>query len=116
MCNCLEAVNAALAKHNTRIMLPIMLTMVESKRTFVGTQKIDESKRGKPMMVFATCCPFCRAAARNVIALGKWPPWRLLPMRKLALGPRRFARRSSRSRCLPGPRILVAGIFRMTGR
>ena len=55
MCDCIARVNKFLAGHNSKIMLPMLGPQIP----FVETQKLDEKKRGKPMMAFATFCPFC---------------------------------------------------------
>lgn len=55
MCECLAKVNEELAKHNTRIEIPWIGPQVP----FVQTIKRDEKKRGKPVRMFATFCPFC---------------------------------------------------------
>lgn len=58
MCDCIETANAHLAEFNTTIELP-MWTSSGVRAPFVQTMKIDEKKRGKPKMMFASCCPFC---------------------------------------------------------
>lgn len=55
MCDCLSKVNGHLAEFNTKIELP----MIGPQRPFVLTMKLNEKKRGKPKMMFASCCPFC---------------------------------------------------------
>ncbi|UQD69244.1 hypothetical protein JEY40_24830 [Bradyrhizobium japonicum] len=55
MCDCIEKTNTHLAQHNTKIMLP----WVGPKLPFVETIKLDEKKRGKPVKMFASHCPFC---------------------------------------------------------
>jgi hypothetical protein len=55
VCVCILTVNKMLAEHNTRITLP----MVGPQLPFVQTEKLDERKRGKPLFMFASCCPFC---------------------------------------------------------
>lgn len=55
MCDCIKTVNEFLALHNTKIELPWM----GPQRPFVQTMKLDDKKRGKPKMMFASCCPFC---------------------------------------------------------
>jgi hypothetical protein len=58
MCDCIDDVNKHLAKHNTRIMLPIW-TGNGVIKPFVETEKVDTKKRGKPRRMFAAHCPFC---------------------------------------------------------
>lgn len=55
MCDCIQAANKFLAEHNTRIELP----WFGPQRPFVQTMKLDDKKRGKPKMMFASRCPFC---------------------------------------------------------
>ncbi len=58
MCDCIETANEHLAQFNTIIELP-MWTKSGVYKPFVQTMKIDQKKRGKPKMMFASCCPFC---------------------------------------------------------
>lgn len=58
MCDCIETANRHLADFNTRIELPLW-TASGARTPFVQTMKIDEKKRGKPKMIFASYCPFC---------------------------------------------------------
>jgi len=55
MCKCIAEINEKLAAHNTKIELP----MLGLQQPFVSTTKIDTKKRGKPVMMFASFCPFC---------------------------------------------------------
>lgn len=55
MCDCIKDVNAKLAERNTKIELPMM----GIQQPFVQTMKLDEKKRVKPTLVFASYCPFC---------------------------------------------------------
>ena len=55
MCECIKRVNEKLAEHNTRIEVP----WIGPQLPFVTTIKLDEKKRGKPVRMFATHCPFC---------------------------------------------------------
>ena len=70
MCNCIQAVNNELAKHkaNTEIYVPFTLSKIT--RVCIETEKIDGNKRGKPMKVFASFCPFCgqKYAAQQPLA------------------------------------------------
>lgn len=54
-CECIETVNAELAPRNTKIVIP----MFGPQRPFVETCKLDDKKRGKPVGLFASFCPFC---------------------------------------------------------
>lgn len=58
MCDCITTANEFLAEHNTKIELP-MWTSSGKRTPFVQTVKLDDKKRGKPKMIFASCCPFC---------------------------------------------------------
>jgi hypothetical protein len=55
MCECIKTANKFLAEHNTKIEMP----WLGPQRPFVLTMKLDDKKRGKPQMMFASCCPFC---------------------------------------------------------
>ncbi len=57
-CNCIETVNAELATRNTQIHLP-MFVIGGDPKPFVETIKLDETKRVKPVKMFASFCPFC---------------------------------------------------------
>ncbi len=58
MCDCITTANEHLKKFNTRIEVP-MWTSSGRLTPFVTTCKIDEKKRGKAKLMFASCCPFC---------------------------------------------------------
>lgn len=58
-CECIEVVNKELAEHNTQILLPMFTVGDNVRRPFVETAKLDDKKRGKPLAMFATFCPFC---------------------------------------------------------
>lgn len=58
MCDCIATADEHLAQFNTKIELP-MWTSRGGRPPFVQTMKIDEKKRGKPKMIFASFCPFC---------------------------------------------------------
>ncbi|WP_439392580.1 hypothetical protein ACRQ5Q_24470 [Bradyrhizobium sp. PMVTL-01] len=51
----MKEVNEKLAEHNTKIELPL----IGRQQPFVSTIKLDDKKRGKPILVFASFCPFC---------------------------------------------------------
>lgn len=55
MCDCINTTNALLAQHNTRI----TLSMFGDPIPFVLTQKVDEKRRGKAVLLRASYCPFC---------------------------------------------------------
>lgn len=58
MCDCLKTANEHLKEFNTKIEVP-MWTASGRLTPFVTTCKIDDKKRGKPKLMFASCCPFC---------------------------------------------------------
>jgi hypothetical protein len=58
-CTCIELVNLKLVETNTRIRLP----MHGPQLPFVVTEKLDPVRRGSPVSVFCTYCPFCGAKA-----------------------------------------------------
>ena len=55
MCECIERVNERLVEHNTVLNSNIL----NKKQLFVETTKLDKKKRGKPIMMSASFCPFC---------------------------------------------------------
>lgn len=59
MCNCIELVNKELAERNANTEIHVPFTLSKITRVCVETEKIDDKKRGKPMKVFASFCPFC---------------------------------------------------------
>lgn len=55
-CDCMETTNAMLReKHNTIL----AFTFGTPSRTVLSTMKFDEKKRGKPVAMIASFCPFC---------------------------------------------------------
>jgi hypothetical protein len=58
-CEELDSVAEVLASHNTRITRDFF-----SGSIFADTHKIDEKKRGKPMLLAVTFCPMCGARMR----------------------------------------------------
>lgn len=54
-CACIAEVDDFLKAKNTKILLP----MFGLQRPFVETVKADDKKRGKPVSMFASFCPFC---------------------------------------------------------
>lgn len=56
MCDCMEATNKMLREdHNTIL----SFTFGTPSRTVLSTMKFDEKKRGKPVAMIASFCPFC---------------------------------------------------------
>jgi hypothetical protein len=65
-CNCIERTNEILRKNNTNTILEVPVTInmqtgqVLPPRLVIATTKDDTTKkRGKPITVFVTYCPFC---------------------------------------------------------
>lgn len=54
MCKCITKLNVSLAEHNT-----VVLTTLFSSWALISTVKDDPKKRGKPVSVVASYCPFC---------------------------------------------------------
>lgn len=62
MCECTTQVNDILKPHNTRLAFSFLLTKDLSGMDctpMLSVEKIDASKRGRPMHVIPTFCPFC---------------------------------------------------------
>ena len=67
MCNCIEMTNKDLKEnypeYNTRIHVPIVFNfekqIYREPKALIVTEKLDDSKRKKPIKLFATYCPFC---------------------------------------------------------
>ena len=58
MCECHKKLNGLLEQYNTKLTLPIF----GPQRVIIETMKIDDKKRTKPKVLFATFCPFCGIA------------------------------------------------------
>lgn len=58
MCDCNTKMNEQLAAHNTILDTPWYPPELQGV-TFVRTDKLETGKRGKPISVLATFCPFC---------------------------------------------------------
>lgn len=63
-CNCIATINKKLAERNTRLAQPYVV-LIESEehlglgRVLIETEKVADHKRGKPMPVASSFCPFC---------------------------------------------------------
>jgi hypothetical protein len=55
VCDCNKRMNEALKEYNTML----VTNLIGPPHALVLTDKIDSKKRGKPMMMFASYCPFC---------------------------------------------------------
>ncbi len=56
--DCINKINALLAPHNSEL---TQFFSIEDGPEKIGimTSKVDEKKRGKPMLLFAKHCPMC---------------------------------------------------------
>lgn len=61
ICECVERINGAIKDKNTEISIAFSLDdkMDLDGSILVATNKIDKSKKGKPIMAVASFCPFC---------------------------------------------------------
>lgn len=57
-CDCIDTTDELLAEHNTML----VTNLFGPRRALVETIKRESSKRGRPVKVFATYCPFCGVA------------------------------------------------------
>lgn len=57
--DCIRSVNEQLAPHNTRIASAISFSTPARELIQVVTCKAEPSVRGKPVVMFASHCPFC---------------------------------------------------------
>jgi hypothetical protein len=66
MCGCIDRINAKLKERNTELSTCFDLeNTTAGHRLLVGTNKIDRSKRGRPVLAVATFCPFCGEKMEN---------------------------------------------------
>lgn len=56
--DCVRRIDAQLAQYNTQIAVGLNFT-TGALAIPIGTTKLDSSKRGKPMSLYASFCPFC---------------------------------------------------------
>ena len=54
-CNCKAEVNAMLAEHNTQL----DFNYLNERDILIRTIRLNEKKRNRPAVMFATFCPFC---------------------------------------------------------
>jgi hypothetical protein len=59
MCNCVDKIDVQLAAKNTRIKHIFVINKDVGMAIGVETEKVDRSKRGKPVTMLAAFCPFC---------------------------------------------------------
>jgi hypothetical protein len=59
MCDCIKQVNDLLATKNTRLSQAYNLSGSKNPLLMIKTEKLDDSKRQKPVKMFASFCPFC---------------------------------------------------------
>lgn len=55
---CLKAADKSLAPKNTRLSYAFDI-LAGNARLIVATEKIDSVRRGKPVKIMASYCPFC---------------------------------------------------------
>lgn len=59
-CTCIAAINDHLKPHNTQLVVSFSLAPQDAPELpVISTEKIDTKKRGRPMNVVPTFCPFC---------------------------------------------------------
>ena len=56
--DCVTRVDAQLAAHNTQISTAVNFKTMDLEIQ-IATSKLDGNKRGKPMSLYASFCPFC---------------------------------------------------------
>lgn len=56
--DCVDRINGLLAEHNTQLMQVITFGP-GPERIALATQKLDDKVRKKPVLFFASHCPFC---------------------------------------------------------
>lgn len=73
MCDCIDAVNAKLAEHNTQLEINLLARPVH---VMVATCKLvwGPPRRGKPVLMAATYCPFCGVAYKSKSIFKETPP------------------------------------------
>ena len=60
MCDCIELTNKALAEKGTNTEIVSTLPLFgDIARVLISVAKIDEKKRGKPINLLPSYCPFC---------------------------------------------------------
>jgi len=57
--DCIKRINEQLAEYNTAISVALSIESPSRELIVVGTHKINDSVRKKPMSMFASFCPFC---------------------------------------------------------
>ena len=56
MCGCISDVDNKLREYNSALVTTLF---ANPERVVIQTGKVNEKRRGKPMAVVATYCPFC---------------------------------------------------------
>jgi hypothetical protein len=60
MCDCVSNTNKSLReKYNSELITTIGFVEGQPSRIAVATEKADTTKRGRPIRLVATFCPFC---------------------------------------------------------
>lgn len=62
---CVQEMNDLLRSNNTRLVQTISVTSRELIQ--VATEKADTKVRKKPVLVFASYCPFCGQALKGMV-------------------------------------------------
>lgn len=66
MCDCIERINARLKERNTELSTCFSLDRPQmAHELLIATNKIDKSKKGRPILATASYCPFCGEDWRN---------------------------------------------------
>lgn len=60
MCDCIRTIDKLLADKGTNTQLVVGLSLKDGPSlATITTRKLDPSLRGKPVIMYATYCPFC---------------------------------------------------------
>jgi hypothetical protein len=62
---CVADLNEKLAEHNTRLADTISFSSEPRELIQLTTVKADEKKRGRPVLMYASYCPFCGVKLNN---------------------------------------------------
>lgn len=68
-CKCIEKTNEQLLRFNTQLSLPVLVfgDDLTKDSVIIATEKADPKSRTSPKRVFASYCPFCGTAYKEVI-------------------------------------------------
>lgn len=62
---CVQEVNAQLERHNTALASAFSLGRPQQELILLATVKADSKKRGKPVSMYASFCPFCGVSLKE---------------------------------------------------